>query len=151
MADIAVPKETVTLTKSQINTLIERLLRFSMTASGVRLYPYQQEFASRIFQSLVLNDGAEITGLFSRQSGKTETLSVVATGAMIMLPLLARELPLLEKYKDGIWIGLFAPRGEQAYTTYSRTKDRIKSKNAKLILADPEVDEEAKTTGGLIV
>ena len=38
--------------------------------SGRHFFPYQEQFMKRIIRSILENDGAEITALFSRQSGK---------------------------------------------------------------------------------
>src|SRR5690606_6605240 len=91
--------------------------------AGIKLHPYQREFAEAVVGSIILNDGEEFTALFSRQSGKTEAISVVASGMVVIIPLLAaipKFAKLLKPYKDGIWIGIFAPSVEQAYTTFSR-------------------------------
>jgi len=82
-------------------------------------------------------------GMKVHNSGKSETVAVVMAGVMVIIPKLA-SMPefeeLLGHFRKGIRIGLFAPSKEQAFTTFSRTRDRIRSDNAKLILNDPEVD-----------
>jgi hypothetical protein len=123
--------------------LLSKIVDYCEKQGGVALYPYQREFAERIVESIINNDGEEITALFSRQAGKTETVAVIMSGIMVILPRLA-QLPqfesLLGHFKNGLWIGLFAPTGEQSFTNFSRTRDRIRSKNAKLILNDPEIN-----------
>ena len=52
-----------------IDWLIDKILMYSEKQADIELYPYQKEFARRIIESIVLNDGEEITALFSRQSG----------------------------------------------------------------------------------
>lgn len=72
--------------------------------SGHPLYDYQKPFARRIFESLIINDGATVTALFSRQTGKTETIANVIATAMIMFPVLSKAYPtLLDKYKEGVY------------------------------------------------
>lgn len=66
--------------KEFIDQLCVRTLIFVEEFCGVPFYPYQREFAYRIVESLVLNDAEELTGLLSRQSGKTETLANTLAG-----------------------------------------------------------------------
>jgi hypothetical protein len=54
-----------------IENLIDRLMLVSEQMSGHPFYEYQKPFARRFFESLILDDGATITALFSRQSGKS--------------------------------------------------------------------------------
>lgn len=78
---------------------------------------YQKPTARRIFESLIIDDGALITAVFSRQSGKSELVADVVVTAMIFLPKLAKVFPdWLEKFKDGLWVGAMAPVDKQAKT-----------------------------------
>ena len=79
----------------------------------------------------------------------TEIISFVVSTLMILLPRLAQIYPdLLGKFKDGIWIGMFAPVESQAETLFGRTVDRLTSERALEILADPEINDITKKTGG---
>ncbi|HET7637770.1 MAG TPA: hypothetical protein VFK47_03425, partial [Ktedonobacteraceae bacterium] len=63
-----------------VDAIVERLLIFADELSGHPLHGYQRPFAARFMESVIINDGATITALFSRQSGKTETVAAsVAT------------------------------------------------------------------------
>jgi hypothetical protein len=120
------------------------------------MFPYQEQFSKRVIRSVLENDGEEITALFSRQSGKSETISLTAGGLMIILPQLANmpmfaDDPRLKMFKDGMWIGIFAPSQRQAQTTYGRIKARIQSKPAQMILADPEFNLYFTTSNGQTV
>jgi hypothetical protein len=69
---------------------------------------------------------------------------------MILLPLLAKIYPdLLGKFKDGIWVGLFAPTEGQAETLFGRTVTRLTSERALEVLGDPEIDDQAARIGGV--
>jgi hypothetical protein len=69
---------------------------------------------------------------------------------MVILPLLAKLYPdLLGKFKDGLWVGMFAPTESQAETLFSRTVTRLTSERAIEILGDPEIDDSAKRVGGV--
>ena len=125
--------------------LIEKLIMIAneFLPEGDSLRPYQIEFVSRIFESLILDDGDVITGIFARQSGKSESLALVTCVAMVFLPMLAEVYPnWLRKYRNGCWIGAFAPVDEQADNLFGRIQERITSTNAKLILSDPDISEK---------
>lgn len=145
----AITKEDLLL----VPELIDVIWKFAVVFSGVAMFPYQEEFGRRFIGSILSNDGDEITALFSRQSGKTETASNVVASLMILLPILAG-LPeyarLLAKFKDGIMIGTFAPVGDQANLLYDRVRDRLTCDRAKNILADPEIDDSVQERGGMV-
>lgn len=120
------------------------------------MFPYQEQFSKRLIRSVLENDGEEITALFSRQSGKSETIAVTSGGLMIILPVLANmpmfaDDPRLNMFKDGIWIGIFAPSQRQAQTTYNKIKARIQCKSAQAILEDPEFRLTFTTSNGQTV
>jgi len=124
-----------------VNFLAERLIVFAEKLTKLNFYDYEKEFAFKVFKSLLLNNGEEITALFARQSGKTETVAGITGSAMILLPTLAEYYPdKLSIYKNGIWVGMFAPRADQVDTTFLRTKMRIETDHAKMILSDPDLD-----------
>ena len=101
--------------------------------------PYQKEVSYRIIESLVLQDAEEITALQARQSGKSEVVATTLAGCMILFPLLAKTYPIMERFRDGLWIGLFAPVEEQSALVYGRIIDRLSSERAQAILKDPEI------------
>lgn len=136
--------------------LVDRIYNFCEVYSGRVLYKYQTQFAKRVIRSVLDNDGAEITALFARQSGKSETIAVVTGGLMILLPILAN-MPMFADdrrfmmYKDGVWIGVFAPSQRQAQITYNRMKTRLQSPQALAILNDPEFNLFFSTSNGQTV
>jgi hypothetical protein len=133
-----------------LKTLCEKVMAYSEAQAGITLHPYQKEFGERIVESLVTNSGEELTALFSRQSGKTETCAVILSGCMVLLPTLAEQMPGLyeiDMFKGGLWVGIFAPSGEQAFTAFSRLRERMRSKNAKMIMNDPEIDVYVENDG----
>ena len=137
--------------KSDKHDLVEKVYKYCIAQSGITLHPYQEPFAKRIIESVLTNDGEEITALFSRQSGKTEAVSVVLGGLMVILPILARLMPddeVLQQFKDGVLIGIFAPSKEQAHTAFTRLKQRLTSKNAKLVLSDPDIAVDFESEKG---
>ena len=49
-----------------VNGLIDKLMVVCQEIAGHPFYPYQVPLARRIFESLIINDGATITALFSQ-------------------------------------------------------------------------------------
>lgn len=136
--------------------LVNRIYNFCEAYSGRIMYPYQGQFSKRIIRSVLENDGAEITALFSRQSGKTETVAITVGGLMIILPQLAnmpmfQNDPRLQMFKDGFWVGIFAPSQRQAQTTYNRMRGRMMCKEAQAVLTDPDFRLEFTTSNGQTV
>lgn len=136
-----------------VDAVVERLLLFADQLSGHPLYGYQRPFAARVMESVIINDNATVTALFSRQSGKTETVSAAIATMMIMLPRLAKIEPfnvLLESFKEGVWVGAFAPVDDMAKTLFSRIVSMLTSERAQAIMLDPEIDERIKGRGSEI-
>lgn len=136
--------------------LVNKIYNFCEVYSGRVFYPYQGQFSKRIIRSVLENDGAEITALFARQSGKTETVSITVGGLMIILPQLANmpmflNDPRLKMFKDGFWVGIFAPSLRQSQTTYNRMRGRMQCKEALAVLSDPDFRLEFTTSNGQTV
>lgn len=136
--------------------LVNRLYNFCEVCSGQVLYSYQTQFSKRVIRSILENDGAEITALFSRQSGKTHTIAVTVGGLMIILPQLAN-MPMfagdkrLEMFKDGFWVGIFAPSQHQAQITFGRMQGLMQGPHAQAILDDPDFRLSFSTSNGQTV
>ena len=133
--------------------LVNLVFNFIEVYSGRTLYPYQEQFSKRVIRSVLTNDGAEITALFARQSGKSETISDTSGGMMILLPQLAN-MPMfandkrLQPFRDGLWIGIFAPSQRQAQITYNRIRSRLLSPSAEAVLNDPDFNLQFTTSNG---
>lgn len=141
--------EEPTYDKAFVEGLIDKLMLVTDELSGVTLHGYQRPFARRIFNSLITNDGDTLTALFSRQSGKSETVANVIATAMVMLPILAKVYPdLLGKYSRGVWVGAFAPTDAQVDIIFGRIISRLSSDSAVEMLQDPEIaDKLVKVPG----
>lgn len=142
--------------KISTSELVVMIFNFCELYSGVTFYPYQEQFSKRLIRSVLENDGQEITALFSRQSGKSETVATTVGGMMIILPKLA-SMPMfandsrINRFKDGLWVGIFAPTQRQAQITYMRMKTRLQSKSAIAVLDDPDFGYEFTTSNGQTV
>jgi hypothetical protein len=149
--DPAVEEESEPPTSDFIADLCWRIVRFCEEFADSPMYPYQRQFAYRLVESIVINDGEEITALQARQSGKTQVVSQVLAGCMVLLPKLAT-LPqfeeLLGKYRKGLWVGVFAPVEEQAQTLWGRIVTWLTSDHATEIMSDDEIDDFVGRGGG---
>ena len=98
------------LSKEFVKALVEKIMGFMKVLVGHELHAYQQPLARRLIESVIINDGEEITALASRQSGKSETIANTVATLMVILPRLAKMYPeLMGKFGDGIMVGMFAP------------------------------------------
>jgi hypothetical protein len=148
--EFAPEEEVDELTQAFVDRLIEKLFTFMDLLVGHKLHPYQKPLSRRIMESVIIGDGEEVTALAARQSGKSEVIANTVSTLMIMLPLLAQMYPdLLGKFKNGLWVGLFAPTEGQAETLFSRTVSRLTSPTAQEILQDPEIDDVAAKISGV--
>lgn len=133
--------------------LVNKVFVFCEAYSGVKFFPYQVQLSKRIIRSVIENDGDEITGLQSRQSGKSEVISTTTGGLGIVLPILAN-MPMfagdkrLEPFKDGILVGVFAPALHQAQISFNRMKQRMTSKSAVTVMEDPDIQVDFDTNNG---
>ena len=138
------------LSQQFVDKLIDKIMDFLKVLVGHDLHPYQKPLARRIIESVIINDGEEVTALASRQSGKSETVADTVATLMVLLPRLAKLYPdLLGKFKDGLWVGLFAPTESQAETLFSRAVTRLTSERALDIMGDVEIDDSAVRVGGV--
>jgi hypothetical protein len=139
------------LSKEFVKALVDKIMQFMEMLVGHDLHPYQKPLARRIIESILINDGEEITALASRQSGKSETIANTVATLMVILPRLAQMYPeLLGKFGDGIWVGMFAPVQNQVETLYGRTVSRLTSERAMEIFGDPEIDDIPTKTPGVV-
>lgn len=143
--------EGVTLSEDDaafIDSIIMKCMVFLEELCETRLFPYQKESAYRIIESVLINDGETITIEQARQSGKTEVLANVIATLMVLLPRLAKAFPKrFGKFKDGFWVGCFAPTEEQADTVWGRIVDRLTSEKALSFMLDPEIDDKVAKDG----
>jgi len=138
--------------KELVEELVEGALELTGVLCDVDLYPYEVALAREIFYSLFIGDGAELTALLSRQSGKSETAADVVCTAMVFAPKLAVLYPqYFIKFHRGLWVGTFGPVREQAETIFSRISERLLSDYTQAVLADPEINDPAKPVGNRIL
>ena len=138
------------LSKEFVIKLVDRTMQFMEALVGHDLHPYQKPLARRIIESVIINDGEEVTALAARQSGKSETIANTVVTLMVLLPRLAKMYPdLLGRFKTGIWVGMFAPVEGQVETLFGRAVNRLTSEKAQEILGDPEIDDSLGKVPGV--
>lgn len=136
-----------------VDQLVDKLAQIADDISELPFRPYQKPVARRIIESVIIGDGARITALASRQSGKSTTIGAAIATCMLMLPRLAKIYPnmrSLQKFRRGLWVGAFAPVEEQASIIFGKIADVFATEACKRIMADPEIDEKAVIRGGVI-
>lgn len=136
-----------------VTQMVDGVITFMHELIGFELFPYQLDFGRRLIESVLINDGEEVTALFSRQSGKSETVADVVAALMILLPRLALMFPEnenLAKFKKGFWVGMFAPTDDQVETLFSRCVTRLSADRATEVMMDPEVDDIAEGKGKVV-
>lgn len=116
-----------------------KIVEFGVLLTGQPLYGYQKMIAYRIIYAVITFEGALLTMILARQSGKSETLAFVANALCVLVPALSSILPDLEPYKKGIRIGIFAPQSDQVWNTYNRALDYLNTEIAEEIMADDDL------------
>lgn len=138
------PKEaTCPLTTEQLCDLVMGFVELYNRPAGIYLYTFQRVFQRRIIESLLKQDSATITGLFSRQSGKSEALAALGVALAVFLPTLAQAFPgdqRLNPFLRGLWIGIFAPKQQQSDIIYGRVRTRAHLRSSLEINSDPDIN-----------
>lgn len=136
-----------------VDQLVAKLAQIAGDISELPFRPYQRPVACRVIESVIIGDGACITALACRQSGKSTTLGAALAVCMLMLPRLAKIYPKtesLQRFRRGVWVGAFAPVEEQANIIFGKIAEVFLTDACKRIMADPEIGERAVVKGGVI-
>lgn len=131
-----------------LDDIILRILALAQALCEKKFYPYQVQFDYRLAESLILRDGETVTALLSRQSGKTEGLAAIICALLIILPILAKKYPndwrfnltdsegRYRGFKNGVKIGIYAPKLEQAEIMFERVRLFMDTKTAAKVLKE---------------
>lgn len=126
-----------------VRKLVVQCLKFTEELSGTTLYDNQVPMAYRLWESMILGDGEEITIEAARQSGKSFTIARCYAAMMVILPRLAEAFPTYcGKFKRGVFIGVFGPVEDQGATIWGAIVDILSSDAAKEMMLDPEIDDD---------
>lgn len=132
----------------KLKEIVDGIVKFGEVLANMQLYKYEKVFAERIIWSIILSDGATITGLFARQGGKSSTVAITIIACAVMLPLLAEALKEagikfsnahFHKFEKGFWCGVYAPDYDRARIIGSKIEDMISTPEAINILSAPEI------------
>ena len=138
-------------TAAWLRDIIEKCYMFCCEFTGVPYYPYQREVITRVFESVIIGDGEEITVLQARQSGKSEALAGACATMMVLFPKLAMVFPnVFGKFKDGIMIGVFGPTDEQSETIHARIVSLLSSDRATDMMLDPEIEDKVDAKSKIV-
>lgn len=113
-----------------------------------RFYEYQIDFLWGLFENVLNRTGQDLTALFSRQSGKSESVADGTAALVIALPLFANAFPDDERFnrvdstgryrgfKKGFRAGIYAPVKDQAKTTFDRLKEATSTEGAAALFRE---------------
>jgi len=163
--DVEFLAETCTRENSIIEVptkvLVAFIVELAQFLSEKEFYSYQLLPCMRMIESVLNHDAATITGLFSRQSGKTEMVAGTMASCAIALPFLANH-PLFEGdwrlnmtdergryrgYKNGVKIGIYAPKRDQARLQFERLVRDLSTDTATQVLEELGLEFTAKNRG----
>lgn len=140
--------ETVDWGDFDINQIVELMVILGEKLSDKKLFDYQKEHARRIFRSVLKCEGARLSTLFSRQSGKSETTAIAVVTLCVAIPALAEKFPdQLGVYKHGFRVGVFGPNSLQAKNIFERVTTIAKGQSAKQVYEDPDIGTEIERFG----
>jgi len=134
--------------KVETKYLVQVIVQTAQLISEVQFYPYQITPAARLVESVLLHEGATVTALFSRQSGKTELTAAILAALAILLPTFANDQEFerdwrfnltdeqgrYRGFKKGVSIGIYAPKLEQAQIQFRRLMKDLKTNTAMEVL-----------------
>lgn len=138
-----------------LGDLVLRVVTLAQTICEKKFYPYQVQFTYRLVESILLRDGETITALLSRQSGKTEGIGGIILAILIVFPMLSEKFKddyrfnltddsgRYRGFKNGIKIGIYAPKLEQAEVMFERVKSFLDTKSAQQTLKELKLTVEA--------
>ena len=129
------------------DVIVDFLCASAEMMSGIEFFEYQMKFTRRVFRSIIYREGAEIVGLWSRQSGKTQTMTVIIATLCTLMPKLAILFQELKEFSRGFFAGIFAPTEKQAKITYNRIKSLTKSEYYKSFISNPEIGIDVLSEG----
>lgn len=151
---------TITMPTPEV---VEAILKLAQALAEMTLYDYQKDFARRFLESLLLRDGATITALFSRQSGKTSVVASIVAACSVILPELAKQFPddwrfnmtdndgRYRGFRNGIRIGIYAPIEPQASIMFDRLRTYIGTPTAETVLSELGIKAETNRGNRLVL
>ena len=140
-----------TFPRVQLHDICLRVITLAQTLSGHKFYPYQVKVAYRAVQSILLRDGATITSLLSRQSGKSDVVACTIAALAVLLPYLSKifywdwrfnltdEEGRYRGFAHGLLVGIYAPKADQAVIIFNRVKQYLETPSAKRVFSELKI------------
>lgn len=134
------------------DVLVDRIIRLAEAMSGLKLYPYQEQYAWSIVRNVLLANSVTITALFCRQSGKSSATGIISGSMGLSLPWLAEMYPddwrfnrtdsqgRYRGFRNGVSIGIYAPTHSQSQTTLEKLNDQFSTDTSLAIMEEMGVD-----------
>jgi hypothetical protein len=147
-------KSVCPLDNKRLADVIMQFVRVYNEPAGIQLYNYQLVFMHRSVEAILADEGAVLTALWCRQSGKSEAVASLASSLCIILPALAKAFPddpRLSRYREGFWIGIFAPKQQQSGIIYGRIRQRAQRESSLEIYSDPDINVAVAASRGDLV
>lgn len=123
-----------------LDNLTEKIIRFAEKINERDFRPYQRKRSVDMIHAAILNEGATLTNLWARQSGKTEMIKATSLALMSLLPALSEstaaiDFPALKLYKFGYQVALAGPKLATAQIPFNRLRRQLRRSNFQKILA----------------
>ncbi len=140
-----------TFPRVQLHDICLRVITLAQTLSGHKFYPYQVKVAYRAVQSILLRDGATITSLLSRQSGKSDVVACTIAALAVLLPYLSKvfywdwrfnltdEEGRYRGFAHGLLVGIYAPKADQAMIIFNRVRQYLETPSAKRVFSELKI------------
>ena len=126
--------------------IARKLIEFGESLCDLELYPYQYAYATAVIVAVLDRSGISPTALFSRQSGKTEVVSLLTVACGLLLPQMAKEFPhdrRVAQYAKGFWTGIYAPKDDQAKLAFDRVRLSSSTEEAKAAYVELSIQIES--------
>ncbi|GAG86490.1 unnamed protein product, partial [marine sediment metagenome] len=129
----------------KIDDLVNKILIFGEKINKKKLRPYQRERAGQLVKAVILHEPGIWTTLWSRKSGKSETLKIIMLALMTLLPELAKthvakDFPRLKLFRDGLEVAFAGPKESIAKIPFIRLRRQARQKKFVDVLHSLELE-----------
>lgn len=136
----------------RIDNLAEKILSFGQKINIITLRPYQLERALQFIKAIIHEDfSGTLSTLWARKSGKSDTLKVIISSLLAVIPELAktnlsREFPRLRLYRNGLSVAFAGPKERQAKIPFVRLRRQAKQQIFRDALSSLDLKIETSNT-----
>lgn len=113
---------------------MDKILGWAEAANGWKFRPYQRKSSEQIIEAALIGAPTVLTRLWSRKAGKTNTLRIIMSALMGILPGLAhsylsKEFPRLKLYKKGLSLAFAGPKEGLARIPFKDLRRQAREKH----------------------